>query len=169
MTIQEVITQVDALQPNDFTAAQKIAWLDQLDRNVYRRLVRRARVYDLYRDPGVYGDPYMTGDQVTYRGIPYTALADNLTESPDEAPDSWQEDTFAGYTVETDTTTDLLAPEPYDEPLYTSWLLMQMDLFNREIDQYNNHALLYNTAWDDLARHLKRTFMPIQEVTHFRM
>lgn len=169
MTIKDVLGMVDALQPNDFDEARKIAWLDQLDRNIYWRIVRKAQVHPLYRSPALGNDPYMTGDKVTYRGNPYTALGDNVMESPDEAPASWRQEDFEGYTTTTDRDTELIAPEPYDEPIYTSWLLMQMDLFNREIDQYNNRAVLYNTAWDDLARHIMRTFMPVQEVTHFRL
>ena len=39
MTIHEAITKVDQLKPNQYTPAQKIAWLSLLDGKIFRELI----------------------------------------------------------------------------------------------------------------------------------
>ena len=39
MTIAEALAGIDALKPNSFTAAQKIAWLSELDGMVWQELI----------------------------------------------------------------------------------------------------------------------------------
>ena len=74
--------------------------------------------------------------------------------------------TFAGYTDATPVDTLLIAPEPYDE-LYLYGLMTQVDLYNQELDKYNNSAALFNQAWHALAAFWNRTYLPVQSVTHF--
>ncbi|MBR3019573.1 MAG: hypothetical protein IKH57_21255 [Clostridia bacterium] len=75
---------------------------------------------------------------------------------PEEVPD-----TFSGYKQDTDQDTVLLAPAPYDE-IYRFYLEMHIDLANQEYDKYNNSAMLYATAWGQLARMWNRDHMPIE-------
>ena len=39
MTIIEAITRLDELQPNSFTAEEKVRWLEQLDRELWREVI----------------------------------------------------------------------------------------------------------------------------------
>ena len=67
--------------------------------------------------------------------------------------------TFNGYNAETDLETELLVPSPYDE-VYLRWLEAQIDYYNGEYGRYNNAILLFNAAWDELDRHLRRSCAP---------
>jgi hypothetical protein len=73
---------------------------------------------------------------------------------------------FSAYDSETDESTVLLAPPEHDE-VYEHYLISQIALYNMEQDHYNNAALMYNAAWDELAAWWNRTYMPVQRVTHF--
>lgn len=74
---------------------------------------------------------------------------------------------FTGYTPATDRETELLAPAPYDE-IYRFYLEMQIDLANMEIDKYNNSMLLYNNAWNELARMWRKSHMPLSPGRYWR-
>lgn len=85
MTANEIISKVDALQPNQYSFEQKLGWLSQVDGEIFKdvilthhhpskRIMERA-----YRDPDnrhnmIYSD-YESGDDVLIVGKPY---ADNL-------------------------------------------------------------------------------------------
>lgn len=56
--------------------------------------------------------------------------------------------------------TELLAPFPYDQGLYTGWLFCQIDLNNAEILKYNQSMSLFASAWRQLADHWNRTRTP---------
>ncbi len=169
MTIQEALTQADALQPGAYSEIERVGWLNELDKMIYWRIIRKANIYPLFR-PKLTGDaPYMAGDGVMFKDIPYLCSVDGTMKDPDESPEAWVEDTFKGYDEDTDKNTELLAPVPYDIPLYTHWLMMKASLYNREINHYNSQTLLFQQAYDDLQRHIIRTFLPIQGVTHHKL
>ncbi len=52
---------------------------------------------------------------------------------------------------------ELLTPSPYHN-VYTYWLLAQIDLAQSEYDRYNNDLQLFNATWDELGKHISRTF-----------
>jgi len=56
--------------------------------------------------------------------------------------------------------TELLAPEPYGEEVYLSYLLAQIDLANAEIEKYDQSAALFAAAWRALADDLNRRSAP---------
>lgn len=39
MTVAEVITNIDSVEPNQYTAADKLAWLNQLDGQIFIELI----------------------------------------------------------------------------------------------------------------------------------
>lgn len=84
-------------------------------------------------------------------------------ERPEGLPES-----FTAYDTETDESTVLLAP-PEHEEVYQHYLISQVDLYNMEQGHYNNSAMLYNAAWDELAAWWNRSYMPVQRVTHFKI
>lgn len=67
--------------------------------------------------------------------------------------------TWEPYTEDTDRDTVLLAYAPYD-PVYRYWLEAQIDLYNMELDKYNNSTALFNAAYQDFAGAYNRTHMP---------
>ena len=78
-----------------------------------------------------------------------------------QTPEEEVTEEYKGYTEETDPTTELLAPFPYDE-IYTYWLCCKVDYQNLEMDKYNNDRAMFNNAYDTLADYWTRTHMPRQ-------
>ena len=66
--------------------------------------------------------------------------------------------TFDGYEPDTDVTTVLLVPFPYDD-VYVKWLEAQIDYTNGETTKYNNSMAMYNTAYSAFERYYNRTYM----------
>ena len=66
---------------------------------------------------------------------------------------------FDGYTEETNLTTKLLVPAPYDE-IYLFWLESKIDYWNGETGKYNNSINMYNAAYSTYERYYNRTHMP---------
>lgn len=75
--------------------------------------------------------------------------------------------TFRGYDQDTSTNTELLAREPYSD-VYRHYLAAQMDIANRESEEYAKDMVLYNNAWQTLADWWNREHMPIQRARELR-
>ena len=73
---------------------------------------------------------------------------------------------FSGYTEDTDVTTVLLVPAPYDE-VYIRYLEMQIDYANNEYAKYNNSLMMYNSAYNAFEKHYNRDHMPISRGNRF--
>lgn len=78
-----------------------------------------------------------------------------------------QYETFRGYDQDTSTNTELLAREPYSD-VYRHYLAAQMDIANRESEEYAKDMVLYNNAWQTLADWWNREHMPIQRARELR-
>jgi hypothetical protein len=65
---------------------------------------------------------------------------------------------IAPYT--TTPTEALAAPYPYDG-IYWLWMEAQVDFANGEYERYTNTMQRYNTAWNDLARHIAKCIRPV--------
>ena len=87
----------------------------------------------------------------TLDGIIKTNIID--THEGDEAV------VFDGYTEETNLTTKLLVPAPYDD-IYLFWLESKIDYWNGEMGRYNNSISMYNTAYAEFEKYYNRTHMP---------
>ena len=74
--------------------------------------------------------------------------------------------TFEGYSENTNLTTNLLVPAPYDE-IYLRYLEMQIDYANSEFGKYNNSMHMYKTAYTAYANHYNRTHMPLGKKLKF--
>lgn len=70
------------------------------------------------------------------------------------------EESFTGYTTQTDRDTELLACFPYDT-LYLYYLESQMDYSNGEMGKFNNSAAMFNSAYAEYANYINRTRLPI--------
>lgn len=70
-------------------------------------------------------------------------------------------DTFDGYTEDTDSGTELLAPWPYDE-MYGYWLMCKIDEQNLEYDKYQNDRTEFNNRYEMFHDWWRREHMPIQ-------
>lgn len=65
---------------------------------------------------------------------------------------------FEGYEPDTEVTTELLVPSPYDD-VYVKWLEAQIDYANGDTNKYNNSMAMYNTAYSSFERYYNRTHM----------
>lgn len=74
--------------------------------------------------------------------------------------------TFTGYTEDTDLTTELLVPAPYDE-VYIRYLEMQIDYANNEYGKYNNSMVMYNSVYTAFEKFYNRDHMPISRGSRF--
>lgn len=98
--------------------------------------------------PDVYGDELLTSWLSELDG----KLSTELLKM--EAP--------VQYSYPDDGETELLVPHPYDN-LYVLYLIAMMDLYNREIDLYQNDMQVFNRAWSEYASQYRRTHLPKQE------
>lgn len=78
------------------------------------------------------------------------------------------EESFAGYTAQTDRDTELLAKAPDDE-LYLYYLESKIDYCNGEMGKYNNSAAMFNNAYTEYANYINRTRRPLRkaEIRYF--
>ncbi len=62
---------------------------------------------------------------------------------------------FNGYDTNTSLSTELLVDEPYTE-IYRFWMEKNVDFANREINSYNNAAMMYQTYFDNFFAYYNR-------------
>jgi hypothetical protein len=74
--------------------------------------------------------------------------------------------TFNGYDGNTDVSTELLVPAPYDD-VYVKWLESKIDYANAEYGKYNNSSTAYNNALSAFERYYNRHYMPKQTKMKF--
>lgn len=74
--------------------------------------------------------------------------------------------TFGGYNDDTDTATQLLVPEPFDE-MYLHWLEAQIHLYSGEYGKYNNAIIMYNNAFEAYSAYYTRNNMPVSQGRRF--
>ena len=74
---------------------------------------------------------------------------------------------FNGYDENSDISTVLLVPAPYDD-IYLRWLEAQIDYANGEYGKYNNSITAYNDAYAIYQKYYNRTHMPISKGTRFK-
>lgn len=74
---------------------------------------------------------------------------------------------FSGYNENTDISTVLLVPAPYDD-IYLRWLEAQIDYTNGEYGKYNNSITAFNDAYAIYQKYYNRTYMPISKGTRFK-
>lgn len=77
-----------------------------------------------------------------------------------------EEETLPVYDENTDRSTEMIVPAPYDM-LYVYWLMAQIDHLNQEMDKYNNDRSLFEDAWGNFADYWNRKKMPIQRNAQF--
>lgn len=73
---------------------------------------------------------------------------------------------FTGYNADTDTSTELLVPAPYED-IYINWLDAQIDLNNGEIDKYNVSIQRFAEEYATFENFYNRIHKPIQHGKRF--
>lgn len=163
-TINEVIERVNRARPDAIDDETKAAWLLELDGQLYREVILRHRLtpgrelrgpVGVCPECGGYG-PDGPEDGKEPLNIHYDRMLDcsscpacGWTELPDY-PRKFPEDGDE----------PLLVDSPYDG-LYDLYLMSKADFYNREMENYNNSALAYNTALDEWKKAYHRSHAPI--------
>ena len=83
MKINEALTKLDALKPNNYTDAEKIGWLDHIERVLYTEIFSKHE-----DDPTIVIESGDDGEEIETKG-------------------------FNGYDDDTDLDTELLVPDTY--------------------------------------------------------
>lgn len=65
------------------------------------------------------------------------------------------------YSYEEDGEKELMIPDPYSE-IYIYYLAAKIDLWNKELDSYNNNTSMYNAAYASFASKYRRDHLPKQ-------
>jgi hypothetical protein len=77
-------------------------------------------------------------------------------------------ESFAGYTDETDTSTELLVKYPYDQDIYNYYLQSMIDRENGEVSKFNQSGALFNNAYMEFTAQYNRTHVPLPQKSAFR-
>lgn len=99
---------------------------------------------------------YRQNEKVKWLSVLDGIIKSNIIDTHEGA----EKVTFNGYDDNTDLTTELLVPAPYDI-IYLRWLESQIDYANGEYSRYNNVVQAYNDAYAEFDRHYNRTHMPL--------
>lgn len=73
--------------------------------------------------------------------------------------EGFEDAVFSGGYTSSDLNRTLLAPPPYDR-IYVYWLFSRADYANGETARFNASAMLFNTAWVNLANYVNRKYAP---------
>ena len=72
-----------------------------------------------------------------------------------------EEETLPVYDDNTDPSTMMLVPAPYDM-LYVYWLMSKIDMLNQEPDKEYNNSVRFDKAWNEFSDYWTREHMPLQ-------
>ena len=72
------------------------------------------------------------------------------------------------YDDNTDDTTELLVPAPYDM-VYVYYLMSKIDMMNQEEDKENNNRVRFENAWIEFDDYYTRTHMPLTVFPYFKL
>lgn len=176
MTINELLTEVDDLKPNQYDDKQKIRWINQVEGKIIKEILETHEPDPEYEDirmkPEVQtgdstenNDVETVGDESTENTEEESKKEEPKVEQKEEA--GWQplcnsagvirpKYEFKGYDENTNMDTELLVKEPYTD-LYKFYLMGMINLQNEEYDRYQNAAVLFNNAYRDFANYWNQT------------
>ncbi len=109
----------------------------------------------LYRIDAVKPNSYTQSEKIKWLSSLDGVIKNNIIDTHEGGEDV----VFNGYNENTDISTTLLVPAPYDD-IYLRWLEAQIDYANGEYGKYNNTLVAYNDAYDLYWRYYNRTHMP---------
>ena len=142
MTIEKAIDQADNLRPNAFAQMQKIEWLSQLDNQVYEEVLLMARKNWKY-DTKV---ETIDGEEVEVEDKSRIVPAFD----------------FEPYNEQTPLDKELLIDDLYAN-CYVDYLVSKYDLYNKEIQNYNNSVIVFNSVYQEYQAWYRRTNEPVKK------
>jgi len=146
MTIEQAIDRADRLRPNAFVTTEKVRWLSELDLQVYSEVILMADKNWKYR----------TIEEEVTDGEGNVVEVKTVEDKSTKVP-AFE---FEGYDETTPLDTELLIDELYSNT-YVDYLLSKYDLYSREINAYNNSALVFNNEYQNYCAWYRRNNEPI--------
>lgn len=169
-TVSDIIAKVDALEPNQYDTPTKIAWLSNLDGQIYEEVIKThfPDLPPLRRRPRFWGNPLGQKHIGPFESCPPEEPELPEDEENEEEPGEederscehshrrrrrWRWPYFRGDE-------ELLAGSPYGEDMYCFYLQAMIADQNSETAKYNRQIALYNNAYQKFAAWYNRTHMP---------
>ena len=109
----------------------------------------------LYRIDELKPNSYSQSEKIKWLSSLDGVIKSEIIDTHEDGEDK----VFSGYNEDSDISTELLVPAPYDD-IYLRWLEAWIDYANGEIAKYNNSLTAYNDVYDLYQRHYNRTHMP---------
>lgn len=163
-TINEVLERTARVRPDAYDDKTKAGWLIELDGKLYREVILRHRLTTGKELRGPVGTcpvcgGYGEGGPAEGKK-PMAPYYDPVLDCSSCPACRWSELPDLPKAFPEDGNKPLLVPPPYDN-LYDLYLYAQVDLYNREIMNYNNSAALFDTAMDEWRRAWHREHQPL--------
>ena len=117
----------------------------------------------LYRIDGLKPNSYTQSEKIKWLSTLDGLIKREIIDTHEGGEDI----VFSGYNENSDLSTELLVPAPYDD-IYLRWLETQIDYSNGEYGKYNNSITMYNSAYSIYANYYNRTHMPKFKGSKFR-
>ena len=146
LMIYDLIEQVDAIKPNSYTVAEKLAWVSELDGNIYHDLK------EWYDNPEEINEAWFSA-RLMGNGLklPYDEHEDY---TPTVTPYVYKDGTQIFVKV----SAILLAPFPYDA-MYVTWLSAKIDYANGDIAKYNNAKVMFDEQYGSFMNWVNRRLL----------
>lgn len=155
MTCGDIISKVDALEPNQYDTTQKLEWLSTLDGKIIDQVILTHEP-DRPQPPHVsWPDPLVAGYKV-WENVPIAAAPPTPPENPDneERPEP-----KPPYHSPND---ELLVKDPYGSEIYQHWLQAKIASENAEAVKYNQQKMQFDAAYKEWTDYYNRTHMPLR-------
>lgn len=123
----------------------------------------------IYRIDAIKPNSYSQSEKIKWLSTLDGVVKKEIIDTHDECEkkgDCVKHMEFGGYNENTELSTKLLIPAPYDD-IYLRWLESQIDYANGEYGKYNNSIAMYNTAYVAFTNYYNRTHMPISKQSRF--
>lgn len=152
-TVNEVLERVSRVREDAYDDVTKAGWLLELEGKLFREVILRHKL-----TPGekLLGQTVSVCPECGSTEIYYDKAMDCCSCTACR----WSELPAFPRRYPEDGDLPLLVPHPYDE-LYGLYLFSQLDLYNREIQNYNNSAAVFNAALDEWRQSYHRTHTPL--------
>lgn len=137
MTCGDIIALLDQLKPNEYSDEEKLAWLTQIDRQIFTDIVLTH--YNSVAQGEAPADP-----------------ADGQLWWVDPDLYRWSDGEWVKVFPYHQTSDELLLGEDAGE-MYRLYLMSQIDFYNADYERYNNTSALYNSVYSRLEKTYNRT------------
>lgn len=157
-SIRDIIYRAGLARPDVYPEEIKARWLMELDGKLKEEVILRHRLTAGRASYGPVGECPRCGssDGLYYNKYLDMSRCECGWDSSPEVPERYPDDLDM----------ELLVGAPWDG-LYDRYLAAQIDLYNRENDNYNDSASLFEQAKDEWQRAYHQSHMPVSRAESY--